>query len=142
MLQGTRSGREFDIIIVDEYGKKTLLAGQKPYMSKLNYILIAIWIQFEIETKGITNKEIVRNNRELLQEQLENVGRNILYGDEENNFKIPLPKYLIEYSEFEIKEWAKNEVEAYLMEENEKYSIYNGVDRKKIVPIDNENTGV
>ena len=41
-----------------------------------------------------------------------------------------------------MKKWAYNAVEAYLMEENEKYSIYNGVDRKKIVPIDNENTGV
>ncbi len=42
MLQEIRSGREFDTIIVDEinsmfvdeYGKRTLLAGQKPYMSK------------------------------------------------------------------------------------------------------------
>ena len=44
MLQGTRSGRVFDTIIVDEidsmfvdeYGKKTILTAEKPYMSKLN----------------------------------------------------------------------------------------------------------
>ena len=54
-------------------------------------------IQLEIETKD-KNKAIIRNNREKLQEQLEKVGRNILYGNEENNFKIPLPKYLIDYS--------------------------------------------
>ena len=41
-----------------------------------------------------------------------------------------------------MKKWAYNAVEVYLMEENEKYLIYNGVDRKKIAPIDNENTGV
>ena len=39
-----------------------------------------------------------------------------------------------------MKRRAYNAVEAYLMEENEKYLIYNEVDRKKIAPIDNENT--
>ncbi len=41
-----------------------------------------------------------------------------------------------------MKEWAKNAVEAYLMEENEKYKMIIGPDGKKIVPIDNKNTGV
>ena len=41
-----------------------------------------------------------------------------------------------------MKEWAKNAVEAYLMEENEKYKMIIGPDGRKIVPIDNENTGV
>lgn len=33
---------EIDSMFIDDYGKSTLLSGEKPYMKKLNYILISM----------------------------------------------------------------------------------------------------
>ena len=48
---GSRFDRKNDVVIVDEidsmfideYSKSTLLASHKPYMEKLNYIIILMW---------------------------------------------------------------------------------------------------
>ena len=71
MLENTRNGRIFDVLIadetdsmfVDDYGKSTLLSGEKPYMKRLNYILISIWTLLIVSVKGET-KEIIQSNIE------------------------------------------------------------------------------
>ena len=140
MLENTRNGRDYDIIIfdeidsmfVDEYGKSTLLAGEKPYMKRLNYILIGMWVKLSVSVRGET-KNTIRINRKELENQLAEVGLKIL-----KDKQLQLPKYLSDYAEHEMKKWANSAVEAILMEENVRYRVNGDI----VEPIDNENTGV
>ena len=140
MLENTRNGRKYDMIIVDEidsmfvddYGKSTLLAGEKPYMKRLNYILIGMWVKLSVSVRGET-KNTIRYNIKEIESELTKVGLNIL-----NNKSLKLPRYLHDYAEHEMEKWAHSAVEAILMEENVRYRV-NG---DRIEPIDNENTGV
>ena len=85
MLENTRNGRDYDIIIcdeidsmfVDDYGKSTLLAGEKPYMKRLNYILIGMWVKLTVSVRGET-KNTIRYNIKEIERELAKVGRNIL----------------------------------------------------------------
>ena len=119
-------------MFVDDYGKSTLLAGEKPYMKRLNYILIVIWVKLSVSVKRETNNTIRDNIKEIVNE-LAKVGLNIL------KYKsLQLTKYLYDCAEHEMEKWAHSSVEVILMEENIKYRV-NG---DRIEPIDNENTGV
>ena len=134
MLENTRNGRKFDMIIVDEIdsvtvdycGKSTLLAGEKPYMDRLNYILIAMWTLFIATIDNQTN-EIVQNTIKEIKEHLAKKGREIL-----NDLK--LPKYLKDYAENEMEKLADSAVQAYFMKENIEYRVI----KVKIEPIDNK----
>ena len=125
ILENTRNGRDYDMIIVDEidsmfvddYGKSTLLAGEKPYMKRLNYILVGMWVKLTISTR-IETKNTIRYNIEEIKWELAKVGRNIL-----NNKSLKLPKYLHDYAEYEMEKWAHSVVEAILMEENVRYRV-------------------
>ena len=143
MLEGTRNNREYDVIIVDEidsmfvddYGRSTLLSREMPYMKRLNYILISMWIYLNnnIQTQEWT-KEDIENNRKTIADNLRIKGEQILKEIE----KI-FPTYLRDFAENQLKEkWPNSAIEAVLMEENVRYRV-NG---DKIEPIDNENTGV
>lgn len=143
MLEGTRNNRDYDVAIVDEidsmfvddYGKSTLLSSEKPYMKRLNYILISMWIylRHNIDTENWTIEEM-KKNKESIVTALRALGEKIL---KEN--KSIYPKYLYDYAKDQLNEkWPNSAIEAALMVENERYLINNG----KVEPIDNENTGV
>lgn len=140
MKENTRNGRDYDCIIVDEidsmfiddYGKSTLLAGEKPYMKRLNYILIAMWLKLTATIKD-EKKETIKRNEEYLEKELVSLGFEIL-----NNYSLKLPKYLYQYAKEEMPKWAHSAIESQFMEENVRYRV-NG---DKIEPVDNENTGV
>jgi preprotein translocase subunit SecA len=125
MLENTRNGRKYDMIIVDEidsmfvddYGKSTLLAGEKPYMKRLNYILIGMWVKLSVSVRGET-KNTIRYNIKEIESELTKVGLNIL-----NNKSLKLPKYLHYFAEHQMENWAHSAVEATLMEENVKYRV-------------------
>ena len=145
LLERTRNDRNFDVIIVDEidsmfvddYGKSALLSSEKPYMKRLNYILISMWIYFtyNINSQNWTIAEMKEEkNKKSIKEALRILGEKIL---EEN--KSIYPEYLYDYAKDQLKEkWPNSAIEAALMVENERYLINNG----KVEPVDNENTGV
>ena len=143
MLEGTRNNRVFDVIIVDEidsmfvddYSKSTLLTNEKPYMKRLNYILISMWIYLNhnINTYNWTIEEI-KKNKDSIKVALGDLGKKFLKDN-----KSIYPKYLYDYAEDQLKEkWPNSAIEAVLMVENERYLVNNG----KVEPVDNENTGV
>ena len=143
MLEGTRNNREYDVIIVDEidsmfvdnYATSTLLSGEKPYMKRLNYILISMWIHlsFNIDLYHMTKDDIIQNKGNLMS-SMTKIGEKIL----EDN-KSLYPKYLYDFAKDQLeKKWPNSAIEAALMVENEKYLVNNG----KIEPVDNKNTGV
>jgi preprotein translocase subunit SecA len=143
MLEGTRNNREYDVIIVDEidsmfvdnYATSTLLSGEKPYMKRLNYILISMWIHlsFNIDLYHMTKDDIIQNKGNLMS-SMTKIGEKIL----EDN-KSLYSKYLYDFAKDQLKEkWPNSAIEAALMVENERYLVNNG----KIEPVDNENTGV
>ena len=143
MLEGTRNNRDFDVIIVDEidsmfvddYGKSTLLSSEKPYIKRLNYSLISMWIylSYNIDTQIWAIAEMKKNKKAII-EALRRLGQTIL-----EKIKSIYPEYLYNYAKDQLKEkWRNSAMEAVLMVENERYRINNG----KVEPIDNENTGV
>ena len=143
MLEGTRNNREYDVIIVDEidsmfvdnYATSTLLSSEKPYMKRLNYILISMWIHlsFNIDLYHMTKDDIIHNKGNLMS-SMKKIGEEIL----EDN-KSLYSKYLYDFAKDQLKEkWPNSAIEAALMVENERYLVNNG----KIEPVDNENTGV
>jgi hypothetical protein len=122
-------------MFVDDYGRSTLLAREMPYIKRLNYILISMWIYLNnnIQTQEWTKEEIEKN-RKTIADNLRIKGEQILKEIE----KI-FPTYLRDFAENQLKEkWPNSAIEAVLMEENVRYRV-NG---DKIEPIDNENTGV
>ena len=155
LMQKTRNNREFDVIIVDEidsmfideYAKSTLLASDKPYMDKLNIFLIFMWMIFP---KNLSKNKIIKD-RDNIKKKLVEIVDNVLTGDIANHYKFQFPDYLIEYAKIEKERWADNCINAFLMEENVGYKVENYEEKKnenerkkkkRIVPIDNENTGV
>ena len=68
---------EIDSMIEDDYGKSTLLAGEKPYMKRLNYILIGMWVKLSVSARGET-KNTIRDNIKEIESELAKVGLNIL----------------------------------------------------------------
>ena len=143
MLEGTRNNRGYDVIIVDEidsmfvddYGRSTLLSREMPYMKRLNYILISMWIVLNnnIQSQSWTIEEIKKNKKSIA-EKLSIIAKNTLA-----QMEGILPEYLKKYAENELKEkWPNKAIEAVLMVENERYRVHGD----KIEPVDNENTGV
>ena len=154
--ENVKNGRKEDIIIideidsmlVDEYAKSTLLAGQKPYMKSLTPILYYIYYYLKkiLENDKNSKKIITKKESENLKKTLINIGAKIINGWKEQDDKgkeeevpaIPLPPYLKEYALNELETWAKNAICAYTLEKEVPYTLKEG----KIVPVDNENTGV
>ena len=131
---------EIDSMLVDEYAKSTLLAGKKPYMESLNPILYFLYYYLKklVGTKKQINTKEEHNK---LSEILIDLGTKIINGYKENDkeiLPIPLPPYLKEYALMELKTWANNAIIAFNSVEKESYIKEND----KIIPVDNENTGV
>ena len=143
---GIRINRKCDIIIVDEidsmfideYGKSTLLASNKPFMSRLNFFLILMWLRFPKNN----SVEDCKNNKKTIEEKTEEFINNIIKGNNESLSPPKLPDYLNIYVKQEAKRLADSNLNAFIMEENVKYQVKpdkNGI--FIVTPIDNENTG-
>ena len=143
---GVRNKRKCDIIIVDEidsmfideYGKSTLLAQKKPFMSRLSFFLILMWLRFPKNNSVedcINNKEEIEKNTEQF--------INKLYKNEHDFIHPPkIPEYLHEFAKQETKRLADSSLEAFIMNKDVKYQVKLNKDKVMVVtPIDNENTG-
>ena len=102
MLENTRNKRDCDVIIVnendsmflDEYGKSTLLSKEMPYMKRLNYILITIWIYLNnnIQSQFLTIEE---KKKKIISEKLNTMGKKILEKIKKNSQLIYIITYLM-----------------------------------------------
>ena len=65
------------LVFLDEYGKSTLLSKEMPYMKRLNYILITIWIYLNnnIQSQFLTIEE---KKKKIISEKLNIMGKKIL----------------------------------------------------------------
>ena len=131
---------EIDSMLVDEYAKSTLLADKKPYMESLTPILYFLYY-FLKKLVGTKKQIYTKEEQEELSDKLIEFGKKIINGYKENNEEIPpipLPSYLKEYALNELKIWARNAIFAFNSVSEESY-----IKRQdKIIPVDNENTGV
>ena len=125
-------------MFIDEYGKSTLLASNKPFMSRLNFFLILMWLRFPKNN----SVEDCKNNKKTIEEKTEEFINNIIKGNNESLSPPKLPDYLNIYVKQEAKRLADSNLNAFIMEENVKYQVKpdkNGI--FIVTPIDNENTG-
>lgn len=140
-----RNNRKCDIIIVDEidsmftdeYGKSTLLANNKFFMSRLNFFIILMWLCFPKNN----SVEDCKNNKKKIEENNEEFVNKII--TRKNDYLSP-PKieYLNKYIKQDVKRLVDRSLDAFIMDENVKYQVKPNKEKINIViPIDNESTG-
>lgn len=143
--KGTRGGRQFNSVIVDEVdsmmidesAKIAKLASPPPGSEYLAPVYAAMWYELDRIDESTPDADL-----EYKKELLKSYAEKIIAGGGNHNFHIP--GHLQEFAQMQAPHWARSAVQAkYYMEKDVHYILAHDQKREMVIaPVDYYNTGI